>query len=76
MRILLLEDEQSAARLIGKGLREHGRAVDVIGDGASAIQQATAVPYDIVVLNILLPVKDGLQGARRCTVRRASRKAQ
>jgi DNA-binding response OmpR family regulator len=64
MRILLVEDERSAARLIGKGLREHGHAVDVVGDGASAIQQASAVTYDIVVLDILLPVKDGLEVCR------------
>ena len=55
MRILLVEDERSAARLIAKGLREHGHAVDVVGDGASAIDQASAVTYDIVVLDILLP---------------------
>jgi two-component system, OmpR family, copper resistance phosphate regulon response regulator CusR len=60
MRILLVEDERSAARMIVKGLREHGHAVDLVGDGASAIQRASAATYDIVVLDILLPVKDGL----------------
>ena len=49
MRILLVEDERSAARMTAKGLREHGHAVDVVGDGASAVQQATTVTYDIVV---------------------------
>ena len=64
MRILLVEDERSAARMIAKGLREHGHAVDVVGDGASAIQRASATTYDIVVLDILLPVKDGLDVCR------------
>ena len=64
MRILLVEDERSAARMIAKGLREHGYAVDVVGDGASAIQRGSAMPYDIVVLDILLPVKDGLDVCR------------
>src|SRR5690349_16035240 len=64
MRILLVEDERSAARMIAKGLREHGHAVDVLGDGASAIQRASTTTYDIVVLDILLPVKNGLDVCR------------
>jgi DNA-binding response OmpR family regulator len=64
MRILLVEDERSAARMIAKGLREHGHAVDVVGDGASAVQQASAVPYDVVVLDLLLPMKNGLDVCR------------
>jgi DNA-binding response OmpR family regulator len=64
MRILLVEDERSAARMIAKGLREHGHAVDVVGDGASAVQQAAAVAYDVVVLDVLLPMKSGLDVCR------------
>lgn len=64
MRILLVEDERSAARMIAKGLREHGHAVDVAGDGASALQQAAAVTYDVVVLDLLLPMKSGLDVCR------------
>jgi two-component system copper resistance phosphate regulon response regulator CusR len=64
MRILLVEDERSAARMIVKGLREHGHAVDVVGDGASALQQTSDVTYDIVVLDVLLPAKDGLEVCR------------
>jgi len=64
MRILLVEDERSAARMIAKGLREHGYAVDVVGDGASAIQRAAAATYDAVVLDLLLPVKSGLDVCR------------
>jgi DNA-binding response OmpR family regulator len=64
MRILLVEDERSAARMTIKGLREHGHAVDLVGDGPSAIQQAAAVTYDIVVLDIMLPMKDGFDVCR------------
>ncbi len=64
MRILLVEDEPSAARMTVKGLREDGHAVDVVGDGASAIEHATSTNYDVVVLDILLPVKSGLDVGR------------
>ena len=64
MRILLVEDERSAARMIAKGLREHGHAVDAVGDGVSAVHQASAVTYDVVVLDLLLPIKSGLEVCR------------
>jgi DNA-binding response OmpR family regulator len=64
MRILLVEDERSAARMIAKGLREHGHAVDVVGDGAAAVRQATMASYDIIVLDLMLPVKNGLDVCR------------
>jgi DNA-binding response OmpR family regulator len=64
MRILLVEDERSAARMIAKGLREHGHAVDVVGDGAAAVQHAGAATYDVVVLDLLLPTKSGLDVCR------------
>ncbi len=64
MRVLLVEDERSAARMIAKGLREHGNAVDVVGDGEAALQQAASTAYDVVVLDLMLPVKDGLEVCR------------
>jgi two-component system copper resistance phosphate regulon response regulator CusR len=64
MRILLVEDERSAARMIAKGLREHGHAVDVVGDGTAALQQAAAGRYDIIVLDRMLPGPDGLEICR------------
>jgi DNA-binding response OmpR family regulator len=64
MRILLVEDERSAARMIAKGLREHGYAVDVVGDGATAVHQAATVTYTVVVLDLLLPMKSGLDVCR------------
>jgi DNA-binding response OmpR family regulator len=64
MRILLVEDERSAARMIAKGLREHGHAVDVVVDGVSAVHQTAAITYDVVVLDLLLPMKSGLDVCR------------
>ncbi len=65
MRILLVEDEPDAARMVAKGLREHAYAVDVVGDGEAACSQAAAASYDAIVLDVLLPLKDGLAVCRQ-----------
>jgi two-component system copper resistance phosphate regulon response regulator CusR len=64
MRILLVEDEPDAARVLAKGLREQAYAVDVVGDGEAACYQATIADYDAIVLDVLLPLKDGLAVCR------------
>jgi two-component system copper resistance phosphate regulon response regulator CusR len=64
MRILLVEDEPSAAHLLAKGLREQAYAVDVAADGEAAIFQVGTTDYDAVVLDVMLPVKDGLAVCR------------
>ena len=64
MRILLVEDEPEAARMIAKGLREEAYAVDVVGDGEAALFQAAVAPYDAIVLDVRLPRKDGLEVCR------------
>ena len=64
MRILLVEDERSAARMIAKGLRENGHAVDVAVDGASGVRACSGATYDVVVLDLLLPLKSGLDVCR------------
>jgi DNA-binding response OmpR family regulator len=69
MRILLVEDERSAARMIAKGLREHGHAVDVVADGTTALKQANGGRYDMIVLDRMLPGTDGLEVCR--TIRAA-----
>ena len=60
MRILLVEDEPSAARFIAKGLREATYAVDIASDGGTASEQCQQNDYDAVILDVMLPVKDGL----------------
>ena len=64
MRILLVEDEPSAAHLLAKGLREQAYAVDVAADGETAIFQVGTTDYDAVVLDVMLPIKDGLAVCR------------
>jgi two-component system copper resistance phosphate regulon response regulator CusR len=64
MRILLVEDEPSAARFIAKGLREATYAVDVAPDGTAAAQQCQQNDYDAVILDVMLPGKDGLTVCR------------
>ena len=64
MRILLVEDEPDAARMIAKGLREQTYAVDVARDGETACFMASTNDYDVIVLDVLLPVKDGLAVCR------------
>src|SRR6476659_5681121 len=60
MRILLVEDEPSAARFIAKGLREASHAVDVASDGVAASDRCEQNDYDAVILDVMLPGKDGL----------------
>ena len=64
MRILLVEDEPSAARFIAKGLREARHAVDVAADGETAAEQCQHSDYDAVILDVMLPGKDGLAVCR------------
>lgn len=64
MRILLVEDEPDAARMIAQGLREQSYAVDVVGDGETALFQATVADYDAIVLDVRLPGKSGLEVCR------------
>ena len=64
MRILLVEDEPSAARMLAKGLREEAYAVDVAGDGERALEQAHVNDYDLIILDVMLPRKGGFEVCR------------
>ena len=64
MRILLVEDEPSAAQMLAKGLREQCYAVDVATDGEAAVYQAGINDYDLVILDVMLPFKDGFEVCR------------
>jgi two-component system copper resistance phosphate regulon response regulator CusR len=59
VRILLVEDEVRVAGFIAKGLREQSYAVDVAGDGERALYQAAVNHYDLVILDVMLPLKNG-----------------
>src|SRR3989475_6384376 len=64
MRILVVEDEKKVASFIKKGLQQEGYAADTVHDGADAIQNATAFDYDLIVLDLMLPGKPGLDVLR------------
>ncbi len=60
MRVLLAEDEKKLASFIRKALREASYAVDEVHDGESALDCALSIPYDAIILDIMLPGRDGL----------------
>jgi two-component system, OmpR family, copper resistance phosphate regulon response regulator CusR len=59
MRILVIEDEKKTAAFLGKGLREAGFDVDVAPDGETGLEQARATKFDLLIVDIMLPHKDG-----------------
>ncbi|MCX8116830.1 MAG: response regulator [Desulfobacterota bacterium] len=59
MKILCIEDDKGIARFIKKGLLEHSFSVDVAYDGAEGLRLALRQIYDLIILDILLPQKDG-----------------
>ncbi len=59
MRVLLVEDEPRVAGFIAKGLREQSYAVDISPDGEDAVYRAETNDYDLVILDVMLPRKDG-----------------
>jgi DNA-binding response OmpR family regulator len=60
MRILVVEDERKIARFVQKGLREFGFSVEVIGRGDEALEIIFDNPFEAIVLDIMLPGRDGL----------------
>jgi len=64
VRVLLVEDEPRAAQVLAKGLRERAYAVDIARDGDAALFHAATTDYDAVILDVMLPVKDGFEVCR------------
>ena len=69
MRLLIVEDEKRLALSLARGLTAEGYAVDVVHDGREGPDRATTEPYDLVILDIMLP---GLNGYRVCAALRAA----
>jgi len=70
MRLLVIEDEPGIARFLKQGLEEEAYAVDVAGSGPEGLAQAQAQPYDLLLVDWMLP---GLTGLEVCRQLRASR---
>ncbi len=64
MRVLIVEDERKISAYVKRGLEEAGYAVDAAYTGKEALDWAEAAPYDVIVLDILLPEIDGLSVCR------------
>lgn len=64
MRILLVEDEQKIASFIKRALKEKKYAIDVVSSGAEGLFLARSNPYDLIILDIMLPGKDGISVCR------------
>lgn len=72
VRILVVEDEKKIAHFIRKALREAGFVVDVCHDGDEAFELANSTPFDAIVLDVMLPGRDGLSILRQLRERRNS----
>jgi two-component system, OmpR family, copper resistance phosphate regulon response regulator CusR len=59
VRILLIEDETKTAAFLAKGLREGGFTVDAAMDGETGLSAALATPYDLLIVDVMLPGRDG-----------------
>ncbi|OCL28068.1 DNA-binding response regulator [Orenia metallireducens] len=64
MRLLIVEDEYHLAEVLQKGLKEDGYAVDVASNGEEAIGLATVIDYDLIILDLMLPIKSGAEVLR------------
>jgi two-component system OmpR family response regulator len=65
MRILVIEDEPDLLDALGRALREDGYAIDTAGDGREGLFKAGSVPYDAIVLDVMLPQLNGLDLLRK-----------
>lgn len=72
MRVLVVEDEKKTASFIRRALQEEGFAVDACHNGQEALSAACATPYDAIVLDIMLPGRDGLSVLRQWRSQRIS----
>jgi two-component system copper resistance phosphate regulon response regulator CusR len=64
MRVLVVEDDRSLAEFMARGLRENGCAVDLAFNGVDGAHLALSEAYDVLVLDVLLPGKSGLEVLR------------
>jgi len=70
MRVLVVEDEKKTASFVRKALQAEGFAVDVCHNGDDALAAASSTPFDAIVLDIMLPGRDGLSVLRQLRERK------
>jgi len=71
MRILLVEDDEKAARLLARGFREEGFVVDIVSSAEQGDEQAFVTDYELIILDWMLPGRDGLSLCRDLRARGA-----
>jgi two-component system copper resistance phosphate regulon response regulator CusR len=64
VRLLLAEDEPRVARFIARGTREQGYAIDIATDGEDALYKASITDYDLIILDVMMPLKSGFDVCR------------
>lgn len=64
MKVLLVEDNEKMSRFIEQGLSEQGYSVDVAATGQKGTERGTGEPYDLIVLDVMLPDEDGMEVCR------------
>jgi DNA-binding response OmpR family regulator len=72
MRVLLIEDDRRLAASVQRGLGESGLAVDAVHDGNEGVAAALSAPYDVIVLDLMLPGLDGFAFSREVRQRKVS----
>ena len=65
MRILLIEDDEKVSRAVSRGLEAEHLAVDAIGNGSEALSTARSLPYDLIILDLMLPGLHGTELLKR-----------
>ena len=59
MKLLVVEDDEKAVRMLTRGLNEYGFDIDDCGNGIDGLNMALSQAYDLIVLDVMLPGKDG-----------------
>ena len=75
MRILLIEDDPSAAEYVSRGLSEQGHVCDVLAEGTDGLFQTTRESYDVLVVDRMIPGLDGLSLVRALRAAGARRRS-
>ena len=72
MRILVVEDEKKVADFIKRGLEEEGFIVDVAYDGEEGVNKAESTTYNLILMDIMMPKKDGLTAIKEIREKKIS----
>jgi CheY-like chemotaxis protein len=66
MRILIVEDDDRIAKPVAEDLRHQNHVVEIAGDGLEGLEYARSTPYDLILLDVMLPGLDGLTHVGVC----------